>query len=165
MLKRYELFKEKSVRDFAGYNASLTEEEQDKKLPQIVIVIDEMADLMMTAPHEVEDAVCRLAQMARAAGMHLVIATQRPSADVITGTIKANIPSRIAFAVSSAVNSRIILDESGAEKLVGKGDMLYFPVGAQKPPEFKDVSCPTKKSKKLFHLLKKIQPRRNTTIL
>ena len=133
MLKRYEKFKERNVRDFQGYNNSLSEEEQSEKLPQIVIVIDEMADLMMTAPHEVEDAVCRLAQMARAAGMHLVIATQRPSADVITGTIKANVPSRIAFAVSSAINSRIILDESGAEKLVGKGDMLFMPIGAQKP--------------------------------
>lgn len=133
MLKRYELFKEKGVRDFQGYNKSLSEEEKENKLPQIVIVIDEMADLMMTAPHEVEDAVCRLAQMARAAGMHLIIATQRPSADIITGTIKANVPSRIAFSVSSAVNSRIILDESGAEKLVGKGDMLYMPIGSQKP--------------------------------
>lgn len=154
MLKRYELFKEKSVRDFAGYNASLTEEEQDKKLPQIVIVIDEMADLMMTAPHEVEDAVCRLAQMARAAGMHLVIATQRPSADVITGTIKANIPSRIAFAVSSAVNSRIILDESGAEKLVGKGDMLYFPVGAQKATRVQGCFVSDKEVEKVISFIK-----------
>ena len=131
MLKRYELFKEKGVRDFTGYNKNLNEGES--KLPQIVIIIDEMADLMMTSPTEVEDAICRLAQMARAAGMHLVIATQRPSVDVITGTIKANVPSRIAFAVSSQIDSRIILDGSGAEKLVGKGDMLYNPLGASKP--------------------------------
>ncbi len=131
MLKRYDLFKEKGVRDFAGYNKNLLEGE--KKLPQIVIIIDEMADLMMTARNEVEDSVCRLAQMARAAGMHMVIATQRPSADVLTGTIKTNIPSRIAFAVSSQIDSRIILDGSGAEKLVGKGDMLYDPLGATKP--------------------------------
>jgi len=131
MLKRYDLFKEKGVRDFAGYNRNL--DEGEKKLPQIVIIIDEMADLMMTSKNEVEDSICRLAQMARAAGMHLVIATQRPSADVITGTIKTNIPSRIAFAVSSGIDSRIILDSSGAEKLVGKGDMLYDPLGAPKP--------------------------------
>ncbi len=131
MLKRYDLFKEKGVRDFAGYNRNLAEGE--KKLPQIVIIIDEMADLMMTARNEVEDSVCRLAQMARAAGMHMVVATQRPSADVLTGNIKTNIPSRIAFAVSSQIDSRIILDSSGAEKLVGKGDMLYDPLGATKP--------------------------------
>lgn len=131
MLKRYELFKEKGVRDFAGYNRNLLPGES--KLPQIVIIIDEMADLMMTSPTEVEDAICRLAQMARAAGMHLVVATQRPSATVITGTIKANIPSRIAFAVSSGIDSRIIIDASGAEKLIGKGDMLYDPLGATKP--------------------------------
>lgn len=131
MLNRYKLFADKGVRDFTGYNKSLSENE--KKLPQIVIVIDELADLMMAAPNEVEDAICRLAQMARAAGMHLVIATQRPSSDVITGIIKANIPSRIAFAVSSAIDSRIILDGGGAEKLVGKGDMLYSPLGASKP--------------------------------
>ena len=131
MLNRYKLFAEKSVRDFTGYNRSLGEGE--KRLPQIVIVIDELADLMMASPTEVEDSICRLAQMARAAGMHLVIATQRPSVDVITGTIKANIPSRIAFAVSSQIDSRIILDGSGAEKLIGKGDMLYDPLGATKP--------------------------------
>ena len=130
MLSRYQMFTEKGVRDFKGYNANL--EEDEKPLPQIVIIIDELADLMMSSPKEVEDAVMRLAQMARAAGMHLIIATQRPSADVITGTIKANIPSRIALAVSSGVNSRIILDEMGAENLLGRGDMLFDPLGAPK---------------------------------
>jgi len=131
MLQRYKMFADKNVRNFNGYNDSLIEGE--KKLPQIVIVIDELADLMMTAKGDVEDSICRLAQMGRAAGIHLVIATQRPSADVITGLIKANVPSRIAFAVSSAINSHIILDASGAEKLIGKGDMLYSPLGEVKP--------------------------------
>ena len=123
----------KGVRDLKGYNKAIEKEEGTGKLPQIVIIIDELADLMMVAKNDVEDAICRLAQKARAAGMHLVIATQRPSVDVITGLIKANIPSRIAFAVSSQVDSRTILDSIGAEKLLGKGDMLYFPAGAPKP--------------------------------
>ena len=133
MDKRYKLFAEKGVRDLKGYNKALEKEELDGKLPQIVIIVDELADLMMVAAKDVEDSICRLAQKARAAGMHLVIATQRPSVDVITGLIKANVPSRIAFAVSSQVDSRTILDQVGAEKLLGKGDMLYFPSGASKP--------------------------------
>ena len=133
MDNRYNLFAAKGVRDLKGYNKAIEKEEGTGKLPQIVIIIDELADLMMVAKNDVEDAICRLAQKARAAGMHLVIATQRPSVDVITGIIKANIPSRIAFAVSSQVDSRTILDSIGAEKLLGKGDMLYFPAGAPKP--------------------------------
>ncbi|MBQ1935699.1 MAG: DNA translocase FtsK, partial [Clostridia bacterium] len=148
MTRRYNLFAEHKVRDIKGYNAKVEEqsfmegeletdndfaEPRMEKLPNIVIIIDELADLMMVAPKDVEDHICRLAQMARAAGMHLVIATQRPSVDVITGIIKANIPSRIAFKVSSQVDSRTILDVAGAEKLLGKGDMLYYPVGAAKP--------------------------------
>jgi len=120
------------VRDLEAYNRYQTKNDQ-AMLPQIVIVIDELADLMMVAAKEVEESICRVAQMGRAAGMHLVIATQRPSADVITGLMKANIPSRIAFAVSSAMESRIILDQGGAEKLIGMGDMLYAPIGCGKP--------------------------------
>ena len=133
MEDRYSKFASKGVRDLKGYNKAIEKENEAGKLPQIVIIIDELADLMMVAKNDVEDAICRLAQKARAAGMHLVIATQRPSVDVITGLIKANIPSRIAFAVSSQVDSRTILDSVGAEKLLGKGDMLYFPSGAPKP--------------------------------
>ncbi len=133
MDNRYNLFAEKGVRDLKGYNKAIEHEEGVGQLPQIVIIVDELADLMMVAKNDVEDAICRLAQKARAAGMHLVIATQRPSVDVITGLIKANVPSRIAFAVSSQVDSRTILDSVGAEKLLGKGDMLYFPSGAPKP--------------------------------
>ena len=132
MMKRYRLFSEAGVRDIANYNKHCAET-GEATIPQVVIVIDELADLMLVASKEVEESICRVAQMGRAAGMHLVIATQRPSADVITGLMKANIPSRIAFAVSSAMESRIILDQAGAEKLVGMGDMLYSPVGCGKP--------------------------------
>ena len=133
MLKRYRLFSEAQVRDLTSYNALQKNEPDGQTLPQVVIVIDELADLMLCAAKEVEESICRVAQMGRAAGMHLIIATQRPSADVITGLMKANIPSRIAFAVSSAIDSRTILDSAGAEKLLGQGDMLFSPVGAQKP--------------------------------
>ena len=133
MDNRYNLFAEKGVRDLKGYNSAVEKDGEIGKLPQIVIIIDELADLMMVAAKEVEESICRLAQKARAAGMHLVIATQRPSVDVITGLIKANVPSRIAFAVSSQVDSRTILDQVGAEKLLGKGDMLFFPAGEAKP--------------------------------
>ena len=133
MVNRYNLFASKGVRDIKGYNEQLRNEGEEATLPQIVIVVDELADLMMVAPNDVEDAICRLAQMARAAGMYLIIATQRPSVDVITGIIKANIPSRIAFTVSSQVDSRTILDMAGAEKLLGRGDMLFLPVGESKP--------------------------------
>ena len=133
MMKRYKLFSEHGVKDLAGYNALARQDEELKTMPTVVVVIDELADLMLVAAKEVEESICRVAQMGRAAGMHLVIATQRPSSDVITGLMKANIPSRIAFAVASSLESRIILDTTGAEKLVGKGDMLYFPLGNQKP--------------------------------
>lgn len=138
MTDRYNRFAELGVRDIKGYNTKIEKvkefkDEKFKKMPQIVIIVDELADLMMVAPGEVEDAICRLAQMARAAGIHLIIATQRPSVNVITGLIKANVPSRIAFSVSSAIDSRTIIDGSGAEKLLGKGDMLFFPSGYPKP--------------------------------
>ncbi|MGI5977808.1 MAG: DNA translocase FtsK [Candidatus Limivicinus sp.] len=132
MLKRYRLFSEAGVRDLTSYNKHC-KEAGEQILPRVVIVIDELADMMMIASKDVEESICRVAQMGRAAGMHLIIATQRPSADVITGLMKANIPSRIAFAVSSALESRIILDQAGAEKLVGMGDMLFSPVGSGKP--------------------------------
>ena len=133
MLRRYKMMSDLGVRDLESYNSIVTAEEDGQKLPQVVIIIDELADLMMVAAKEVEDSICRIAQMGRAAGMHLIIATQRPSANVITGLMKANIPSRIAFSVASAMESRIILDTMGAEKLVGKGDMLYAPIGCGKP--------------------------------
>ena len=145
MMKRYKMFEREGVRNISGYNQHIQQLLKDgkrvdestnlpyEKMPQIVIIIDELADLMMVSKNEVEDAICRIAQLARAAGIHLVIATQRPSVDVITGVIKANIPSRIAFAVSSGVDSRTILDTVGAEKLLGKGDMLYYPQGIPKP--------------------------------
>lgn len=132
---RYELFASMGVRDITKYNELIRtrEQEQHEPLPYIVVIIDELSDLMIISPVDVEDAICRLAQMARAAGIHLVIATQRPSVDVITGVIKANIPSRVAFAVSSQTDSRTILDLNGAEKLLGRGDMLFMPIGAIKP--------------------------------
>ncbi len=133
MLRRYKMMSDLGVRDLESYNGIVMSEEDGQKLPQVVIIIDELADLMMVAAKEVEDSICRIAQMGRAAGMHLIIATQRPSANVITGLMKANIPSRIAFSVASAMESRIILDTMGAEKLVGKGDMLYAPIGSGKP--------------------------------
>jgi S-DNA-T family DNA segregation ATPase FtsK/SpoIIIE len=135
METRYELFAAAGVRDIVRYNFLRTQDKKEEHppLPYVVVIIDELADLMMVAPGEVEDAICRLAQMARAAGIHLIVATQRPSVDVITGLIKANIPSRIAFAVSSQTDSRTILDMNGAEKLLGRGDMLYYPMGANKP--------------------------------
>lgn len=154
MVMRYKLFAEAGVRDLAGYNQAIEAQGQGFKLPQIIIIIDELADLMMVAPHDVEDSICRLAQMARAAGMHLVIATQRPSVNVITGVIKANIPSRIAFAVSSQVDSRTILDMAGAEKLLGKGDMLYYPVGLQKPIRVKGAFVSDKEVEQVVEYVK-----------
>ena len=135
MMRRYRMMADAGVRDLESYNkqARASADDELEPMPQIVVVIDELADLMLVAAKEVEESICRIAQMGRASGIHLVIATQRPSADVITGLMKANIPSRIAFAVASAMESRIILDTAGAEKLVGKGDMLYAPLGQGKP--------------------------------
>ncbi len=154
MDNRYNVFAQKGVRDLKGYNALAEKEEGLGKLPQIVIIIDELADLMMVAAKEVEDSICRLAQKARAAGMHLIIATQRPSVDVITGIIKANIPSRIAFAVSSQVDSRTILDQVGAEKLLGKGDMLFFPSGAPKPTRIQGAFVSDDEVEKIVSFIK-----------
>lgn len=154
MVNRYHLFAEKNVRDISGYNEALEKEGIEEKLPQIVIIIDELADLMMVAKNDVEDAICRLAQMARAAGMHLVIATQRPSVDVITGIIKANIASRISFAVTSQVDSRTILDSAGAEKLLGKGDMLFFPTGVLKPIRIQGAFVSDSEVEKIVSFLK-----------
>ena len=154
MVNRYSLFASKNVRDIKGYNAALEGEGGGQKLPQIVIIIDELSDLMMVSPKDVEDSICRLAQMARAAGMHLVIATQRPSVDVITGIIKANVPSRISFAVSSQVDSRTILDMAGAEKLLGKGDMLFYPSGAPKPTRIQGAFISDKEVEKIVDFVK-----------
>ena len=150
---RYNKFAMKGVRDLKGYNAAM-EEDGAGMLPQIVIIIDELADLMMVAAKDVEDSICRLAQKARAAGMHLVIATQRPSVDVITGLIKANVPSRIAFAVSSQVDSRTILDMVGAEKLLGKGDMLFYPAGAAKPARIQGAFVSDSEVEKIVGFIK-----------
>jgi len=154
MLRRYTLFADNNVRDIKGYNKMITASGSENTLPHIVIIIDELADLMMVAPNEVEDSICRLAQMARAAGMHLVIATQRPSVDVITGLIKANVPSRIAFAVSSHIDSRTILDSSGAEKLLGRGDMLFKPVGASKPLRIQGAFIDDKEVERVVEFIK-----------
>ncbi len=158
MENRYELFARTGAKDIIRYNKAVANkniETEKGLLPAIVVIIDELADLMMVAPADVEDAICRLAQMARAAGIHLLVATQRPSVDVITGLIKANIPSRIAFAVSSATDSRTILDMAGAEKLLGKGDMLFFPVGAPKPIRVQGAFLSDKEVEALVDFLKK----------
>lgn len=156
MLERYNDFAACGVRDIKGFNAMKEEKgEPEAKMPQIVIIIDELADLMMAAPGEVEDSICRLAQMARAAGMHLIIATQRPSVDVITGVIKANIPSRLAFAVSSGIDSRTILDMVGAEKLLGKGDMLFYPSGQSKPSRIQGAFVTDKEVEQIVDFLRK----------
>lgn len=160
MTERYKKFAEVGVRDLKGYNDKISDveylkDENFQKLPQIVIIIDELADLMMVAQNEVEDAICRLAQLARACGIHLIIATQRPSVNVITGVIKANIPSRIAFAVSSAIDSRTIIDGSGAEKLLGKGDMLFFPSGYPKPVRVQGAFVSDKEVSSVVEFLKK----------
>lgn len=149
MNRRYKLFAENQVKDITSYN-----EKCEEKLPKIVIIIDELADLMMACANDVEDYICRLAQMARAAGMHLIIATQRPSVDVITGVIKANIPSRIAFAVSSQTDSRTILDLGGAEKLLGKGDMLFYPLGAAKPVRLQGAFISEHESERVIDFIK-----------
>lgn len=160
MMKRYELFAKYNVRDMKGFNEKITSipaderEESVKKLPQIVIIVDELADLMMVAPGDVEEAICRLAQLARAAGIHLVVATQRPSVNVITGLIKANMPSRIAFSVSSGVDSRTIIDMNGAEKLLGKGDMLFYPSGYQKPARVQGAFVSDKEVQSVVEYLK-----------
>ena len=161
MMKRYELFAKYNVRDIRGFNEkteSMPPEEREGKpgkMPQIVIIVDELADLMMVAPGEVEEAICRLAQLARAAGIHLVVATQRPSVNVITGLIKANMPSRIAFSVTSGVDSRTIIDMNGAEKLLGKGDMLFYPSGYQKPARVQGAFVSDKEVQAVVEYLKK----------
>jgi S-DNA-T family DNA segregation ATPase FtsK/SpoIIIE len=154
MTRRYKIFADNNVRNIEGYNELFNKGKIDNKLPCIVIIIDELADLMIVCPNDVEDYIGRLAQMARAAGMHLVIATQRPSVDVITGVIKANIPSRISFAVSSQIDSRTILDSSGAEKLLGKGDMLFYPVGESKPIRIQGAFVSEEEVEKVVEFIK-----------
>ncbi|GMQ64533.1 FtsK/SpoIIIE family DNA translocase [Vallitalea maricola] len=154
MSDRYKLFAASNVRDVKGYNKLVAKTGEGTSLPHIIIIVDELADLMMVAPNDVEDAICRLAQMARAAGIHLIIATQRPSVDVITGLIKANIPSRIAFSVSSGTDSRTIIDMNGAEKLLGKGDMLFYPVGVQKPLRVQGAFISDKEVEHIVEFLK-----------
>ncbi|WP_374111477.1 DNA translocase FtsK 4TM domain-containing protein [uncultured Clostridium sp.] len=154
MNKRYKLFADASVRNIESYNALFDKGIIEEKLPYTVIIVDELADLMMACPNDVEDYICRLAQMARAAGMHLIIATQRPSVDVITGVIKANIPSRISFAVSSGIDSRTILDQTGAEKLLGRGDMLYCPIGENKPIRVQGAFISEEEVEKVVNFIK-----------
>ncbi len=152
MEKRYKLFAENNARDIGSFNKRVDKKD---KLPMIVIIIDELADLMMVAAQEIEDYICRIAQKARAAGMYLIVATQRPSVDVITGTIKANIPSRISFAVSSNIDSRTILDTGGAEKLLGKGDMLFYPSFYSKPLRLQGAFISDKEVESVVDFLKK----------
>lgn len=159
MTRRYKIFADNSVRNIEGYNELFYKGRIDNKLPWVVIIIDELADLMMVCPNDVEDYIGRLAQMARAAGMHLVIATQRPSVDVITGVIKANIPSRISFAVSSQIDSRTILDTAGAEKLLGKGDMLFYPVGESKPLRIQGAFISEEEVEKVVDFIKNQNPK------
>lgn len=154
MLKRYKKFADNGVRDLEDYNEYVKDKEDMEPMPQIVVVIDELADLMMAAPKEVEDSICRIAQLARAAGMHLIIATQSPRVDVVTGLIKANIPSRVALKVSNNTDSRVILDEGGAEKLLGKGDLLYKPVGLGKPMRIQGSFIPTSEVRAVVNFLK-----------
>ncbi|QSX08608.1 DNA translocase FtsK 4TM domain-containing protein [Alkalibacter rhizosphaerae] len=165
MTKRYQAFKDAGVRDITRFN-ELAKEKGEEAMPRIVIIIDELADLMMVSPREVENAICRLAQLARAAGIHLVLATQRPSVDVITGLIKANIPSRISFAVSSMMDSRTILDMGGAEKLLGRGDMLYYPSGEPKPVRIQGTFISDKEVERVVEFVKKDgQPDYSETII
>ena len=159
MEDRYKKFADLNVRDLKGYNEKITAmrekgENVPANLPQMIIIVDELADLMMVCPGEVEDSICRLAQLARAAGIHLIIATQRPSVDVITGLIKANMPSRVAFSVSSGVDSRTILDMNGAEKLLGKGDMLFYPQGYSKPARIQGAFVSDKEVSDVVDFLK-----------
>jgi len=154
MTERYKAFKDAGVRDIIRFN-EFAKEKGEKPMPRIVIIIDELADLMMVSPREVENAICRLAQLARAAGIHLVLATQRPSVDVITGLIKANIPSRISFSVSSMMDSRTILDMGGAEKLLGRGDMLYYPVGEPKPIRLQGTFISDKEVERVVDFVKR----------
>ncbi|MFT3951476.1 MAG: DNA translocase FtsK [Oscillospiraceae bacterium] len=154
MLRRYKQFSDNGVRDIADYNDFVRQHEELEPMPQIVIVVDELADLMMAAPKEVEDSICRIAQLARAAGMHLIIATQSPRVDIVTGLIKANIPSRVALKVSNQTDSRVILDEGGAEKLLGQGDLLYKPVGLGKPLRVQGSFVPTREVREVVEFLK-----------
>lgn len=163
MERRYKLFAAAGVRDLNGYNNMVRSKgdgagENEKVLPRMIVIVDELADLMMVAKNEVESSICRLAQLARAAGIHLIIATQRPSVDVITGLIKANMPSRIAFAVTSQVDSRTILDMAGAEKLIGKGDMLFYPQSYQKPARIQGAFISDDDVQKVVDFIKERNP-------